>query len=660
MAEGRVFDQHGEYRSNFYDEVYREAEENVNRSTSSITIADLPVELRRVGNQLTIKQIAREIILLLNPERKSSDSPQVVISWDESHSLLEPVGQAKWTIFSELRRALRMIKEEPIISVFLSTGGKFHESSPAAEYDPSFRLLHGGFESLPPITEVGFDQFAEKVDCTKEAWTLARIASTHQMAHLGRALFPTRFDNGDTGVKKLIVAFAAEKLLCRPFPDAGSELKFGESLACLAVRLGLDFKATPWVDKSAERSQVERHMRIYLAAMADFRTLVTTSPSEPLLAEASWMVMSQTLGPKEAPQALLKHIDQSYLNAGDRGEVVAALLLMLARDEAIQIRKLRQNPNPGGELPNAEDFKYDGVAKGRIVTVLEFIDALVPPKSRLGVRRLKPHYWSEEHFQEKSLESTFTKAHIYFNHFIKVHDFKMVEREYLWRLICRGAAVICANNQRGVDIVIPVLMGTVLHPKFVTAILIQVKNDRSYTDDVSDSLFTEMDPCKVKLFTENAKPPPPRPPVLRIVLALASEKSAVKGPTFDTRLSSRIKKEVDFTAYDLWIAGVSSESFGVIPDTNTQKQYRVLLDRTRNVFNGYGMSIQHWAMEEMDIIIESRRMLHAGASLGDGHFQNYIDDKNLKKTILTTGYNHQEFFVEAPTNTSDDVVMGEE
>jgi hypothetical protein len=26
MAEGRVFEQHGEYRRNFYDEVYRDAE----------------------------------------------------------------------------------------------------------------------------------------------------------------------------------------------------------------------------------------------------------------------------------------------------------------------------------------------------------------------------------------------------------------------------------------------------------------------------------------------------------------------------------------------------------------------------------------------------------------------------------------------------------
>jgi hypothetical protein len=93
------------------------------------------------------------------------------------------------------------------------------------------------------------------------------------------------------------------------------------------VRLGLDFKATSWLDKVVERGQVERHMRICLVATAGFRSMVTISPSEPLLAEASWMLMSQKLGPKEAPRALVNHIDRSYLNAGDRGEVVAGLPL---------------------------------------------------------------------------------------------------------------------------------------------------------------------------------------------------------------------------------------------------------------------------------------------------------------------------------------------
>ena len=51
----------------------------------------------------------------------------------------------------------------------------------------STRLQHGAYRLPPPITEVGFDQFAEKVEAVQE-WSLERLASTHYIAHLGRAL----------------------------------------------------------------------------------------------------------------------------------------------------------------------------------------------------------------------------------------------------------------------------------------------------------------------------------------------------------------------------------------------------------------------------------------------------------------------------------------
>ena len=35
----------------------------------------------------------------------------------------------------------------------------------------------------PPITEVGFDQFAQKVDYNREQWSIQCIASTHQIVH---------------------------------------------------------------------------------------------------------------------------------------------------------------------------------------------------------------------------------------------------------------------------------------------------------------------------------------------------------------------------------------------------------------------------------------------------------------------------------------------
>ena len=255
------------------------------------------------------------------------------------------------------------------------------------------------------------------------------------------------------------------------------------------------------------------------------------------------MIMGASLDEQEAPEALLMHINESHLSAG--------------------------------------------LIEGRIVTVLDFAEALVPSKPH-SIRTLMPVLCSQGHSAAIDLASAFGDAYIYFNHFIKVYDFQMVSRKCLWRLICRGAAVICANNQHGVDIIIPVIMGTILQPRFVTAIFDQVKNDGRRTDSVDNSLFTVMDPFKIGLFSEDdAKDAALVPPVLRIVLALASEKSSVGAPDPPIPCGSpAAEMPVEkFTAYDIWIAGVSEKSFGVIPDKSVRNQYKLLLDRTRNVFS---------------------------------------------------------------------------
>ena len=111
----------------------------------------------------------------------------MVLCWDESHCLVEPVRGAKWSRFSQLRRVLRTLLNVSFVSIFLSTAGKFHYFSPSPATEMSTRLQHGAYRLPPPITEVGFDQFAEKVEAVQE-WSLERLASTHYIAHLGRAL----------------------------------------------------------------------------------------------------------------------------------------------------------------------------------------------------------------------------------------------------------------------------------------------------------------------------------------------------------------------------------------------------------------------------------------------------------------------------------------
>ena len=113
----------------------------------------------------------------------------MVICWDESHSLTDVVENGEsWNRFSELRRSLHKIRRLPIFSVFLSTTAvNFNLFSPDVQFDSSNRIAMLNLELFSPITEVGFDEFAIKVNSTSSL-SLAEVASTYRMAHFGRPL----------------------------------------------------------------------------------------------------------------------------------------------------------------------------------------------------------------------------------------------------------------------------------------------------------------------------------------------------------------------------------------------------------------------------------------------------------------------------------------
>ena len=67
--------------------------------------------------------------------------------------------------------------------------------------------------------------------------------------------------------------------------------------------------------------------------------MITVVRPEPLLAEAPCMIMA--IDEEGAPRALQKHIEESFLSVGDRGDLVAALILTLARDKPPRNRKMR-------------------------------------------------------------------------------------------------------------------------------------------------------------------------------------------------------------------------------------------------------------------------------------------------------------------------------
>ncbi|KAH9990646.1 hypothetical protein BJV74DRAFT_920614 [Russula compacta] len=312
---------------------------------------------------------------------------------------------------------------------------------------------------LDPITEVGFDTLA--YDAPEGKIMLNWVVGMDWMCHLGRPLFAAMYDADSFWDELELMDLVKAKL--HNGPPVLDPKNWPGSLACLSVRFALEFNMdAPGSDIA--RTQVERHMRLCLAATPEF---ITLAGSEPLLAEAAYELMERTrLNP-------VRHLaSNSFLNCvdrGRRGELVAALLIMQACDAA-----------------RSSDRRW--------VSVDGFMKELLPPTKYQILKESFPTFYRGG--QEHDIVTTFNGYGIWCNHVIKVEERTMFSAEHLWRFIMRGAMIMCADNQ-GVDIVIPICQtDQALSRHTVTAILVQVKNDEQYTLKIDKELFDNMDPIK--------------------------------------------------------------------------------------------------------------------------------------------------------------------
>jgi hypothetical protein len=358
--------------------------------------------------------------------------------------------------------------------------------------------------------------------------------------------FATRYQSSNTSIKESILDFAALKLLnIEGWRHANLLIPYNRDaiLACLSCRLGLSFVPLTQI-RERQMVHIERHMRICKKISPDFHVVQTTAPSEPILAEAARMVMK--CNKFDPVSALADEFRRPDVEKGPRGEALMKLLLALVSDMLI----------PGDE-PQAW-------------WVVDFLDKLIVSSSSFNVCNATPscvHPRNKGRINSKTkFQEAFKHAKMYFNHWIKLSDSQLVNRDYLWRMILRGAAVECANNQLGIDLLIPfVYFDDALGEYNVSAILIQVKNDRSFSRAPQEHIFDHMDPYILKIFSEDDKDYAQGGlPVIRIVAALASPSSHVTNFTYGSPDNSLVHRDANaqgtvkttYTAYDFWCAGL--------------------------------------------------------------------------------------------------------
>ncbi|KAG6849390.1 hypothetical protein H0H93_008836 [Arthromyces matolae] len=572
MTHEQTYSAQGPMRIAFYSEVLKEAKASVENPA-------LVDDNSLVNNAEALKKWL-------------PDRTPLVLAIDEVHGLVQEVSKDN-DGFVHLRRQLnKIVAEKHIFTVLLSTAGKIQRYMPPTSMDPSSRRRTGHLGVLPPFTALGFDQLAQEA-VEENKLLLDRIISDEFMANFGRPLFGSRYKHGSKEIKQGLLAFASQKLL-----GGGAmprSLSTSATLACLATRLALQFN-TSSLDQQLE--QVEQHLRICLMVKEDLDTAITIAASEPIIAEASASITSSQPGGKSLPSMLRDTLmGTPSLSLGDRGELAGLLLLTMTRDSIVYPRNgIHSSKNRSIPLPLF--FKT--------LLGIPNLDASLPVNVAEGD-------------EGAPFGEAFKDSRIHFNHFIKVTDFDVINRDFLWKIASRGAGILCADRQLGIDAILVAVRDhkKPLGPDNIVVILLQMKNDKTYHLEFRGRLYSVMNPYLLRILE---KPGPHNIPFIRLVFALASPKAGAYTLT-RPRSSPRLKQDAttSFTSYDFWCAGMTEKTFPVIG--SEEQTYQDILDRDAYRDNYYmALSNEPPAAEVL------KRSFHPATCRNEDHWR-YIKKK---------------------------------
>ncbi|KIY53565.1 hypothetical protein FISHEDRAFT_33100, partial [Fistulina hepatica ATCC 64428] len=524
MTEGQTFGSQGQKRKSLYEAVANRTETVSYASSVPQTSPKREKFSDDSGPSDPLIDAVKKLLEHFKPHTPDNSShPRVILAFDEAHTLTRNVeesenldGHGSFSPFSNLRGSLRFLRGSPIFSVFLSTTGKITQFSGPKHLDPSVRVQTGKYSLVPAFTTLGWDQFARPlpVIVKRDGVLCADIGFDYQS---------TAPESSETGVPVGFMSFVKQKLTARAADDG--ELPPVAKFAVLAQRLPLEFMSK--VYSEAEREQVENHLRVCVSIDKSFVSMVTTNSSEPIVSEAACGLMRSA--DFKAPAALLRVMGGFSIDKGNRGELIALLLLILARDEAVR--------TPVG----LEQLKGQG-----FFGVIPFLKALF----------VSPEDPSSD-FEDKDipLKDAFKDTFMHFNHFVKRGEQEGLDFPCLLGFLARNAAVMCANGQKGIDGAVPMVSmskdGIIIVRTKTAVFLLQVKNAKKYSATPQEKLFASMD---LEMFGFKDL----EVPIIRVVFALAGRPAL--------HVMQQPGKRGKFTSYDIWASGMSGQVFRACKD----------------------------------------------------------------------------------------------
>jgi len=427
----------------------------------------------------------------------------------------------------------------------------------------------------------------------------------------------SRNEKGDLEVRKTILQFAVQKLLCRAIPDDG-KFEDTEMYAILSQRLALDICTPQYLFDNANpldgieiiRRQVQNHLRVCVGVGNGIESLRAIAPSEPILSEAACHIMLHD-GNFPILMALTKVLTGFNIRRGDRGELLVACFFILARDKAIKL--------PRDEMWLCSFFSVNQLFAS-LFTAFESIIG----NSKPSLCCSKAHDNSKA--DDDSFKGVFAKAQMHFNHVIKPQEQKLLTRRYLLLFMAHGAAALGANCQPGFDAVYPFLYDSkdeCLNVKNVGFVIVQVKNDAKVSPS-NDEVFKKMDPFGCSLLNDSDKVEGRFPiPIIRLVFLIAKKEgnSTVTQKIYNSPSDGATSLGEDgrllFTSYDYVCTGISSSVLNVIEQSEAG-QWNALAGEG-NIFDG---------VSAPDVL----RSQLPGCGSNVGHFRSWVHDSFIAES----------------------------
>ena len=207
-------------------------------------------------------------------------------------------------------------------------------------------------------------------------------------------------------------------------------------LAAISVRLMLNFEPRRISAIKEENLMVAGHLRVANAIPSHREYLISSTPSEPIVAEAAAQVHLK----ESMIKTLCDHVTGGLIEKGQRGELAARLLLTLAHDAAL-------------EMMNVKRRSYQGQLERLFTTpvpLLTFLSALFAQPYTEKIMKAPP----DNRPTGPTLKESFKDAYIMFTHFGKAADDWCISDRFAFMALTRNMAIACRERMKFVDLCI--------------------------------------------------------------------------------------------------------------------------------------------------------------------------------------------------------------